>query len=96
MSNSKRSAGPSNRDAYFRSTKAPGPLDVKVGDRVAWTRYCCKQIGIGVTDPMWGQRGEVKELRGPWVLVKWDDEDEPSLTSSTTLAFPTANLRFCE
>ena len=96
MSRSSSLAQKSDLDAYFRSTKPRGPLDVKVGEEVAWTRYSLLQIGAGATDPMWGQRGRVVELRPPWALVEWDGEEKPRLVSTTTLAYPTANPRFCE
>lgn len=85
-----------NDDAYFRSRKAPGPLDVKEGDRVSYTRYFLKCIGVLPTDDMWRRRGTVKGVKGRLVMVLWDGENEPMSVLSTNLAHPGPNLRFCE
>jgi hypothetical protein len=86
-----------NLDAYFRSTKAPGPLETMVDREVAYTRYFLKQIGVPATDPMWRQRGIVKEVRDDrFALVQWNDGEEPRLVATSNLAHPGPNLRFCE
>ena len=88
-----------NRDAYFRTTKAPGPLDCKVGDEVGYTRYFCLQLGLDATDPTWGQRGTVTRLHATnprWVYVRWAGEAEESLVGTHALARPGPNLRWCE
>jgi hypothetical protein len=57
------------------------------------------QLGISATDPMWVQRGKVKEKHpavAEWVYVVWDGEEEPSLVSTSALAVPGPNLRWCE
>lgn len=88
----------SNRDAYFATRKAPGPLKVEVGERVAYTRYFLKQIGVGPTDDMWRRRGEVKSLHanGRWASVLWDGDEEPTNVALCNLAKPGPNLRFNE
>ena len=85
-----------NSDAYFRSRKAPGPLAVKVGDQVSYTRYFLKCIGAGPTDDLWRRRGEVKEVNGDIARVLWDGDDEPRGVRTCNLACPGPNLRFCE
>ena len=85
-----------NNQAYFRSRKAPGPLAVKVGDTVAYTRYFLKSIGMPPTDDMWRQRGTVAEVNGNYARVLWDGEDEPRGVLTNNLAHPGANLRHCE
>ena len=86
----RKPAGKSNgsRDAYFRTTKNPGPLDVKVDERVAYTRYFLMQVAGGPTDPMWFMRGTVVELGSPWCKVLWDGDDKPTTVSTTALAHP--------
>jgi hypothetical protein len=84
-----------NRDAYFRSTKAPGPLDVAVGELVAYARYFLLQTGADAVDDRWHWRGTVVELRAPWVLVRSSDGTE-TLVHPANLARPGPNLRFCE
>lgn len=83
-----------NRDAYFRSTRPHGPLACEPGDVVAFTRYFLKSIGASATDPMWSQRGIVRELRPPFVLVAWEEGER--LVHLGNLAKPGPNLRFCE
>ena len=83
-------------EAYFRSRRAPGPISLKVGDRVSYTRYFLKSIGAEATSDLWRRRGVVTEV-GSWcVYVKWDGEDEPKGVRSENLALPGPNLRFCE
>lgn len=82
-------------DAYFKSRKPPGPLDVGVGDQVAYTRYFLKSIGVYCTDPSWSRRGEVLEVRGPLALVRWSDGCDERV-SRANLAYPGPNLRFAE
>lgn len=88
----------SNRDAYFRSTKAPGPIaGLKVGETVAYTDYFCRQIGSGPTDPMNRARGKVISLHenGVWAEVRWAGEDAPRHVALQHLARPGANTRYC-
>jgi len=58
-----------NRDAYFRTTKRPEPLDVSPRDRVAYARYFLLQIATPPTDPMWFAEGVVKEVDGPFATL---------------------------
>jgi hypothetical protein len=95
MKTKPKSVAASNLDAYFRSTKAPGPLEVKVGDRVARTRYFLKQLGLPPGDDAWKDRGTVLEIRGNNIVsVKWDSREEPTSILTSNLAFPGPNLRF--
>lgn len=86
-------------DAYFRSTKAPGPLAVEPGQEVGYTRYFCKQMNLSATDPTWRQRGKVTrrhETNPNWVYVRWNGETEDQLVGTHVLAKPGPNLRWCE
>ena len=88
-----------NRDAYFRSTKAPEPIDLAPGTEVGYTRYFLIQLAVGPTDEMWRRRGVVKGLHPTikdWAMVLWDDEDEPKPTNTRVLAKPGPNLRWAE
>lgn len=94
----------SNLNAYFRSTKRPGPLDVRPGDVVGFTRYHCLQLGLSPTDSMWSLRGTVIELRGApsedgkpvWAFIQFEGEDAPRCVARGNLAIPGPNLRWCE
>lgn len=89
----------SNLNAYFAGRAAPGPLEVRVGDRVALTRYHLLQIGLPATDPAWRRAGTVEEVRGDLALVRWEDDVlycEPALVATVNLAHPGPNRRFCE
>lgn len=89
-------------DAYFRSRKPPEPLrDPKIGDKVAYTRYFLKQIGVSATDDMWRARGTItgfesvgKEVR--WAQIQWADEPTPRLVALSNLCRPGPNLAHCE
>lgn len=85
----------SNLGAYFAGRAAPGPLEVRVGDRVALTRYHLLQLGLPATDPAWRQAGTVEEVRGDLALVRWDG-GEAALIATANLAYPGPNRRFCE
>jgi len=77
-----------NRDAYFKTTQAPGPLDVKVGDEVCYTRYFLKQITNSPTDPLWFERGKVIRVKKHnIVIVRWNDGREVPVKTHA-LAFP--------
>jgi hypothetical protein len=96
---SRKSLAQQNLDAYFRTTKAPGPLEgAAVGDKVSYTRYFLKQLCVGATDPMWHKRGTIVALRAGTTLVNvlWDGETEPRPIQLSCLAKPGPNLRFCE
>lgn len=81
---------------YFRNRKAPGPLSVKVGDTVTYTRYFLKSIHAAPTDDMWRRTGTVIEVLGNYARVLWDGENEPRGVLTSNLAHPGANLRHCE
>jgi len=87
---------------HFESRKPNGPLTVKVGDTVAFARYFLQCIGEGPTSDLWRARGKVTGLLGgkgelsTWPYILWEGEDEPRLVNPSNLAFPGANLRFCE
>lgn len=78
----------SDRDAYFRTRRPPGPLKARVGDEVCWTRYHLLQTGREATDPVWRQQGQVLALHDNerWALVAWHDEDEPRWAALANLA----------
>jgi hypothetical protein len=82
-------------DAYFRSRKAPGPLEVKIGDRVAYARYFLKCLGTPATDDAWRRRGTVVSVENGVAQVHWDGSDGPIRVLTSNLAFPGPNLRFC-
>jgi len=85
-----------NDQAYFRSRKAPGPLAVKEGDPVTYTRYFLKSIGAPLTDDMWRRRGVVIGTKDNLARVQWDGEEESHWVLTNNLAIPGANLRHCE
>lgn len=91
---------------YFRTAKAPGPLEgLKVGDKVQFTKYFLKSIGCGPTNPEWRRVGVVVEMVSfgkhdpgpPFPRVKWDGSDEPVLVNPANLALHgVPSLRSCE
>jgi hypothetical protein len=89
-----------NRDAYFRTTKAPGVIELTKGERVAYTVYFLRQIGMSHGE-MASRRGTVIDpmaklgSQDTFAMVQWDGDDEPTMVSRHTLACPGANLRFC-
>lgn len=90
-----QSLAQSNLNAYFASTKPPGPMTFEVGARVGYTRYFLKQTGVPGTDPMWHQRGKVQSVADPIVTVEWDD-GTIGRVHSANLAIPGPNTRWCE
>lgn len=83
-------------DAYFRSRKAPGPLDVKVGDKVMYTRYFLLSIRVSATDDSWRDQGEVIEVGNhDLATVRWADGTVMK-TKTNNLCYPGPNLRHCE
>jgi hypothetical protein len=85
-----------NEQVYFINRKPPGPISLNVGDRVSYTRYFLKVIGIPATHEMWCRRGIVVEIKDWCVYVLWEGEKEPIGVRSDNLAIPGPNLRFCE
>lgn len=82
-------------DAYFASTKPPGPMTFEVGARVGYTRYFLRQTCVPGTDPMWRQRGKVQSMEDYIVTVEWDD-GTIGRVHSANLATPGPNTRWCE
>ena len=72
------------------------PLAVKPGDTVAYTKRFLKSIGMPPTDPSWRQYGVVTTVEGNYAKVLWDGDHEPRGVLTNNLAFPGANLRYCE
>jgi hypothetical protein len=61
-----------NRDAYFRTTRAPKePL--APGDRIGWTKYFLRCTGATSTDERWSARGTIVAFSPDFVRVSWDD-----------------------
>jgi hypothetical protein len=90
-----------NRDAYFRSTKPPGPLPFEAfaGHVVGYARYSLRAMGLGPTDPLWTRRGHVvraHETVATWVYIRWDDDPEPEVASTSALAVVGPNTRWCD
>jgi len=87
-----------NRSSYFRTRPAPGPLCVQVGERVAYTRYFLRSIGVSATDPAWFRQGVVQEVDVDALsaLVLWEGDQNPMRVLTCNLARKGANLRYCD
>jgi len=95
MKKNKTELARQNLDSYFRSRKAPGPLTVKTGETVAYTRYWLLAVGTRPTDDLWRRRGTVVDVERDVALVRWNDGTEARVLTSN-LAHVGANSRFCD